>query len=333
MRYGLASAGDGNDDANFSEAEANSGVLRLYTQVQWVQEILASLDTLRTGPITSFPDKVFESAINKTINETDHFYKQTQYREALRVGFFEFQTARDHYRTVLESQPMHRDLILRFIEVQAIILLPICPHFAEKIWKLLKKEGFAVKNARWPQVGEIDLKVLSQDAFLEDACAEFRNKVAVYKKSKAKNPNAKITEATIYVSLEFPEWHKKALQYLQTVYDKEARTFVADEVIVEHFKQQKDLEKFMQKIMSLIVEVKKNVVTQGFDALRLELPFSEKEFLEVNILYIKATLEVDNITVVVEDHAQPKTAATPGKPVIVCLNHIIVEKEKKPAKK
>jgi len=335
MRYGLASAGDGMDDANFSEAEANSGILRLYTQVQWVEEVLASLDTLRTGPITSFVDKVFESTINKTIHETDYFYKNTQYREALRVGFFEFQTARDHYRTVLESQPLHRDLILRFIEVQAIILLPICPHFAEKIWKLLKKEGFAVKNARWPQVGEIDHKVLAQDTFLEEACAEFRNKVGVYKKSKAKNPNAKVTEATIFVSLEFPEWYKKALQYLQTVYNQDSRSFVPDEQIVEYFKLQKDLDKFMQKIMSLIVEVKKNVVQQGFDALRLELPFIEKDFIESNLAYIKATLEIENITVAVEDPAQPKTNATPGKPVIVCLNHIVVEKEKKekPVKK
>ena len=63
-----------------------------------------------------------------------------------------------------------------------------------------------------------------------------------------------ITEATIYVSLEFPEWHKNTLQFLRTVYDKETRSFTAD--VVEHFKQQKDLEKFMQKIMSLIVEVK-----------------------------------------------------------------------------
>lgn len=51
-----------------------------------MKETLASLDTFRTGPITIFADKVFESFINKTINETDYFYKNTQYREALRVG-------------------------------------------------------------------------------------------------------------------------------------------------------------------------------------------------------------------------------------------------------
>jgi leucyl-tRNA synthetase len=42
MRYGLASAGDGMDDANFSEAEANAGILRLYAQVHWVEVLSPS---------------------------------------------------------------------------------------------------------------------------------------------------------------------------------------------------------------------------------------------------------------------------------------------------
>ncbi len=63
------------------------------------------------------------------------------YSLAYSIGFFELQSARDHYRTVTESQEMHRDLALRFIEVQALLIAPICPHFAEKLWKLLKKDG------------------------------------------------------------------------------------------------------------------------------------------------------------------------------------------------
>ncbi len=37
MRFGLASAGDGLDDANFMDATANAGVLRLYAQIIWVE--------------------------------------------------------------------------------------------------------------------------------------------------------------------------------------------------------------------------------------------------------------------------------------------------------
>lgn len=83
------------------------------------------------------------------------------------IGFFEFQTARDHYRTVLEGSPFHKDLIVRFIEVQATILSPICPHFAEKVWKMLGKKGLAIVNARWIEAGNVDSDALAQDAFLE----------------------------------------------------------------------------------------------------------------------------------------------------------------------
>lgn len=329
MRLGLAASGDGLDDANFVENTADAGLLRLHAQIHWVEEVLASRGNLRTGPLTVFADRVFESALNKAIQETDAFYERTQYREALRTGFFELQTARDHYRTLLEEQPMHGDLILRFIEVQALLLSPVCPHFSEKVWKMIGKEGSILK-AKWPEAGPVDHQVLAQDAYLEGTLYEFRNKIALYRKTKAKNPHAKVTEANIYISTAFPEWHKNALLYLQGAYDKNTRALAPDAQIIGHFKAQKDLAPaVMQKIMSLIVEVKRDVERQGFAALQLELPFSEKEFLDSVMAYVTRALEITNITVIAEDAAAPKTNATPGKPSLQCLAHIIPEKKEK----
>ncbi|ENN81270.1 hypothetical protein YQE_02322, partial [Dendroctonus ponderosae] len=59
------------------------------------------------------------------------------FKEALRTGFFELQAARDKYRELSLLDNMQVDLVLRFIEVQALILSPICPHVAEKVWELL----------------------------------------------------------------------------------------------------------------------------------------------------------------------------------------------------
>lgn len=50
------------------------------------------------------------------------------------------QAARDRYREVC-SEGLHRDLILKFIEMQTLMLAPICPHLGEHIWKLLGKVG------------------------------------------------------------------------------------------------------------------------------------------------------------------------------------------------
>lgn len=72
------------------------------------------------------------------IKETDEYYGKMLFKEALRTGFFELQAARDKYRELC-LDGMHCDLIFRFIEVQALLLSPICPHVAEHVWSLLGK--------------------------------------------------------------------------------------------------------------------------------------------------------------------------------------------------
>jgi leucyl-tRNA synthetase len=58
-------------------------------------------------------------------------------------GFFDLQAARDNYRVNVGSiENMNKDLILRFIEVQAMVMVPITPHFSEYMWKLLCKVDF-----------------------------------------------------------------------------------------------------------------------------------------------------------------------------------------------
>lgn len=59
MRLALADAGDTVEDANFVEAMADAGILRLYTWLEWVKEVISNQDQLRTGPADTFYDRVF----------------------------------------------------------------------------------------------------------------------------------------------------------------------------------------------------------------------------------------------------------------------------------
>ncbi len=54
-----------------------------------------------------------------------------------------FQASRDKYRE-LSMEGMHHDLVFRFIEVQTIMLAPVCPHLCEHIWELLGKVSSVV---------------------------------------------------------------------------------------------------------------------------------------------------------------------------------------------
>lgn len=49
MRLTLADSGDSVEDANFVESTADAAILRLYTFIEWVKEMMAVKSTLRTG--------------------------------------------------------------------------------------------------------------------------------------------------------------------------------------------------------------------------------------------------------------------------------------------
>ena len=91
----IADAGDSVEDANFDVSSAEAGILRLYTMIEWVKEMLASKETLRSSKKTTFHDDVFVSEMSKRMNETAKNYNDMLFREALRTGFFELQAARD----------------------------------------------------------------------------------------------------------------------------------------------------------------------------------------------------------------------------------------------
>ena len=59
MRLSLADAGDTNEDANFVEAMADAGILRLYSFLEWVKDMIADKDRLRQGPADTYCDRVF----------------------------------------------------------------------------------------------------------------------------------------------------------------------------------------------------------------------------------------------------------------------------------
>lgn len=145
VRFALADAGDTVEDANFLEKQADTGLLRLFNFMEWTKEMLSSSTKLRdenSSSLSYFPDQAFNNQMNYLIGETNSHYKSTMFKEALKTGFFEYQDARDKYRELCGSSGMSRKLVMKFIETQAIILSPICPHICEAVWSLLKRVNF-----------------------------------------------------------------------------------------------------------------------------------------------------------------------------------------------
>lgn len=147
------------------------------------------------------------------------------FKEALRTGFFEFQATRDKYRELTAMEGMHADLIIHFIEIQALLLSPICPHVSEHVWVLLGKKTCIVKEL-WPKVDIIDEVLIKSSEYLMEVAHSFRVHLKNYMqgvKPTKNNPNPPAVEkpnmATIWVAKTFPPWQSCVLTVMKNFCD------------------------------------------------------------------------------------------------------------------
>jgi leucyl-tRNA synthetase len=147
-RVALAESGDTLEDANFSCSSANKAVLTLYNALLWAEDVIQlsnEMDGKETKKIEreedeeqkkhshfeklvdraelSLADRIFDSQINQCIIDTDAAFKATNYREALFHGFFNLRTYRDEYRYRVGSDGLNRILVVKFLRVQALLMV------------------------------------------------------------------------------------------------------------------------------------------------------------------------------------------------------------------
>ncbi|XP_063059254.1 leucine--tRNA ligase, cytoplasmic [Engraulis encrasicolus] len=322
MRMALADAGDTVEDANFVEAMADAGILRLYTWVEWVKEMIANQNNLRLGPADSFNDRVFASEMNAGILRTEQHYERMMYKEALKSGFFEFQAAKDKYRE-LAIEGMHRDLVFLFIERQTLLLAPICPHLCEYTWSLLGKPTSLMK-ASWPVAGPVDEVLVRSSQYLMETAHDLRLRLKAYllppksKKGDSKPP-AKPSHCTVYVAKSYPAWQHSALSLLGKHYKANNGTLPDNKVIAGELGAMPELKKYMKRVMPFVAMIKENLEKSGPRVLDLELEFDERAVLLENIVYLTNSLELDQIDVVFASEADDKIKedCCPGKPFSV----------------
>ncbi|VDL91362.1 unnamed protein product [Schistocephalus solidus] len=136
LRLALADAGDSLEDANMEESMAEAGLLRLYALYEWIS---TTIEALKNSAST------FRAV-------ADEHYGAQNYKEALKVVFYEFQACKDRYREVCQTKGMHVDLVKRYIETQTLMLSPICSHICEYIWRNLLMKKTSIFRSTWPKV-------------------------------------------------------------------------------------------------------------------------------------------------------------------------------------
>ncbi|AET38122.1 leucine--tRNA ligase CDC60 Ecym_2389 [Eremothecium cymbalariae DBVPG len=280
-RIALADAGDTVEDANFDEANANAAILRLYNLKEWAQEVVQDIDNLRTGEITEFFDVAFEQEMNSLIEETYKQYELTNYKGALKFGLFDYQASRDYYRE--SCGIMHRDLVLRYIETQALMLAPIAPHFADYIYHEVLNHKTSVQVAKFPRASkQIDTGVLSALEYLRDLQRSIREAEGqALKKKKGKGSDVDPTKParlTMYISDSFPDWQGKYIDMVRELFEQQT---LNDNKVVKSMVQPKD----MKRAMPFISMLKQRLSSESPETV------FNRELLFDEVATIKSTLE------------------------------------------
>ncbi|KAG0221520.1 leucine-tRNA ligase [Mortierella sp. GBAus27b] len=317
-RLALADAGDSGEDANFEDGTANAAILRLHTLTEWIQETLAAKDQLRTGEY-NFYDRVFVSQMNKLVNQAEADYEATFYREAVKSGFYELTAARDLYREAcsLMEIPMHKDLIMHYIETQTLVISPIVTHWAEHVWgNLLGKEGLII-NARWPKTGPVDETDLQEVDYLRRQVASVRSTETQANKKKKKGKTdvfdpSKPKKITILIASKFPEWQEAAIDVLKGA----LQTGSTDGKLFDEDKIKKQLvaQGLMKdkKLMPFLNDLKKKAEQHGPGVLSRTLTFDEPKLLEERSEYLRKILGYQAVNVIKSDEVEKATAGDPN---------------------
>ncbi|KAI9038161.1 leucine--tRNA ligase CDC60 [Aspergillus affinis] len=283
-RIAFADAGDGIEDANFEETVANSNILRLFTLKEWIEEVVKD-ESLRTGPADSFWDKLFNNELNNLVHEAIKNYQDTNFKLALKSSLYDLTGVRDVYReaTTAAGVGMHRDMILRYIELQALLMAPIAPHWAEYLWLEVLKKPETIHFARFPEVPQPSPELLAASSYVRNTSSGITSAEANFTKKLSKGKSSsfdprKPKKITIFAAKKYPEWQEKYIDLVREAFDSLSFSINDKELNAKVGKLGE-----MKKAMPFVQGLKKRLVVSKETpdtVFNRQLPFDEFAVLE-----------------------------------------------------
>jgi leucyl-tRNA synthetase len=282
-RIALADAGDGVNDANFEEDVADNNIVRLYNLREWCEEMARDQADLRTGELNSFQDALFANDLNSLTREAIDQYVSTNYKLALKAGLYELVSARDFYREACAAAniKMHKDLVFRYMETQALLLSVFAPHWSEYMWLEVLKKGSTIHRATFPEAPAVDPILSAKRDYVRSMASNIGSAEGTQLKKKAKGKETsfdpkKPKKLTIYMTDKFPSWQAKYIDLLREMWDVSSNS-VNDKDLNGRIAKLGE----MKKAMPFVQNLKKRLQSgePAATVLNQKLAFDEKETL------------------------------------------------------
>ena len=225
---------------------------------------------------------------------------------------------------------MSRPLILRYITLQALLITPIAPHWAEHIWLEVLQNPDTVQRAQWPSdVPKANPAFTAARDYVKTTSSNITSSEAQAAKKMAKGKTSsfdpkKPKRLTIFAALSFPAWQEKYIDLVREMLDVTSLSIDDKELKgkVSKMGEAKKAMPFVQALKARLCNQQEDPQTV-FDR---KLAFDEGEMLQSMKKGLMKTTGCREVVVVkVEDVAKqglPSMAETalPGNPSFLFEN-------------
>jgi len=179
---------------------------------------------------------------------------------------------------------MSRALILRYVELQSLLIATIAPHWAEYVWREVLHKETSIQNATWPTVPPSDPALTAVREYVKSTTSTITSSEAQAAKRMAKGKGAtfdprKPKRITIFAASAFPAWQDK---YVDLVRDMLEKSTLDDDKALNGAVAKLGKGPEMKKAMPFVQALKKRLVSGAENpevVFERKLPFDEVDVL------------------------------------------------------
>lgn len=150
----------------------------------------------------------------------------SSYKLALKSGLYDFIAARDFYREATKAAGigMHADLIRQYISLQALLLNPVAPHWAEYIHIDVLGNSQSIHHSAFPSVPNPNPSLTAARDYVRGTSSSILSTEGAQVKKLAKGKTTafdikKNKKLTVFAASQFPAWQDRCVDLLREAFD------------------------------------------------------------------------------------------------------------------